>query len=569
MPSSGHMLKSRTGRNNRGQFLILSAVSVAIVMITFASLLASTSVSQVSLTRTNFRQATTEVTLNFRRAVAAAAAEVSKTMDFRASVSRYTNYTSLDEYPEAKLGGYEFITDWQKTILSRYPGLGLNLSTSQPTFQCEWGSSPGYSKASSNISLDILSYGFYGWKSEVFVELNATILNLDAYRTDGRSVSFYIEIFKENGVPVTDLSEATTSVLFQHADSDEFTSSNSLNLTYLGAGYYLAEFSMYSTTIPEGLSEIENNATGLTDDNFIDPYNSTIFCQKIEEVEVEYNASRFEEAYGNLTECRAWIVPNDETTYLLSWIDVVRSQLLPTVRVALQDLRGIVVGAYRTLSTEEDTLGPVTRDLDVSPNPTAGDSSVTLTALVDDRTTGLSNIADAEYFVNSTGESGTGTKMLASDGSFDTAAENVEAQMDVSGWATCNHTIYVHGKDEAGFWGEFSSVTLNVTGTSVMYVESIDMYLIKGFGRFYQAQADVTIVDTGGNPVEDATVHAHWSGAHGHSVQGDTDESGKVSFFSSWRWGNPTFTFTVDNVVKDGYIYDPDLNVETSDTIGP
>jgi len=34
-------------------------------------------------------------------------------------------------------------------------------------------------------------------------------------------------------------------------------------------------------------------------------------------------------------------------------------------------------------------------------------------------------------------------------------------------------------------------------------------------------------------------------------------------------WGRRrlTFTFTVDDVVLEGYVYDPDLNVETSDTI--
>jgi len=41
-----------------------------------------------------------------------------------------------------------------------------------------------------------------------------------------------------------------------------------------------------------------------------------------------------------------------------------------------------------------------------------------------------------------------------------------------------------------------------------------------------------------------------------------------VSFTSSnVKLANATFTFTVDGVVLSGYVYDPNLNVETWDTI--
>ena len=42
-----------------------------------------------------------------------------------------------------------------------------------------------------------------------------------------------------------------------------------------------------------------------------------------------------------------------------------------------------------------------------------------------------------------------------------------------------------------------------------------------------------------------------------------------IIFLAVWIFGSQdrTFTFTVDNVIKDGMNYDPDLNNETSDTV--
>jgi len=585
MPAPKRRPKGKLRRNNRGQFLILSALSIVVIMVTFASLLAYTSVSRMLPARIDFRKVTTEATLNFRRALAASLAEVSKNLDYKASISRYENYTSLDEYPEARLRGYEFMSDWQKTILLSYPGLGLNLSVSQPYFNCEWDSKHSYSLALSNVTLDILAYGFYGWKSKASIELNLTILDLDLNKTDGKTITFYFQLLKENGAPVTDLSKVTTSILFKHTESEEFTLSKSFNLTYLGGGYYLSEFSMYSTTILEGFDEIKNYISqNMTEDDFKPEYKATgkeQLCNMLDQVIGKYNAAQLPEAYANLTEdirpklvpggAGSWIVDNANTTYVLAWIDIVRSQLLPKVRVALQDSRGIVVGAACMLSNiGEDNAGPITRFVDASPNPTMGFSSVTLTAWIDDLTTGLSNIVDAEYFVNEGGKNGNGTPMAPSDGRFDSVSEGVKVVIDVSSWVPGTYAIHVHGKDEAGFWGEFNLITINVTETPIIYILRIEMYLRtepRPFFKLYRAEAVVTIVDSHGKTVEGARVYGHWSGSVSGKMDGTTDENGMISFLSRQRGGRPTFTFTVDNVVKNGCIYNASLNVETSDTI--
>ncbi|MGB7002402.1 MAG: hypothetical protein WBE22_10465 [Halobacteriota archaeon] len=72
-------------------------------------------------------------------------------------------------------------------------------------------------------------------------------------------------------------------------------------------------------------------------------------------------------------------------------------------------------------------------------------------------------IAEAEYFIGSLGVDGTGIPMSASDGAFDSSAERVMARVPIENLATGSHTLYVHGMDSLGNWGNATSVVLDVT----------------------------------------------------------------------------------------------------------
>ena len=101
-----------------------------------------------------------------------------------------------------------------------------------------------------------------------------------------------------------------------------------------------------------------------------------------------------------------------------------------------------------------------------------------------------------------------------------------------------------------------------------MFVYNIDMSGNQK-GANLSATAVVTIHDfPDGNPVEGATVSGAWSGDYNADVSDATNADGQVTFTSGKvKKANATFTFTVNDVVKSGYVYDPGLNEETSDTI--
>jgi hypothetical protein len=121
------------------------------------------------------------------------------------------------------------------------------------------------------------------------------------------------------------------------------------------------------------------------------------------------------------------------------------------------------VGNGNTASTSTDntvtydTTGPVTTNTAVNSATTSSPPTVTAT-----ETDTLSNVAAAEYFIDGVGTNGTGTAMSASDGTFNSGSEGVTATLTAAQFTTLSqgsHTIYVHGKDNAGNWGATQSVS--------------------------------------------------------------------------------------------------------------
>ncbi|NVM46722.1 MAG: S8 family serine peptidase [Candidatus Lokiarchaeota archaeon] len=107
------------------------------------------------------------------------------------------------------------------------------------------------------------------------------------------------------------------------------------------------------------------------------------------------------------------------------------------------------------------------------------------------------------------------------------------------------------------------------TPTNTMHIHSIDVSS-KTAGPNVNAIVEVTILDKSDSPVEGATVSGVWSEATNDIESGVTGTDGKVSFKSN-RVKNPetgtTFTFTVNDVTKSGWIYESSDNTETFDSI--
>jgi hypothetical protein len=116
--------------------------------------------------------------------------------------------------------------------------------------------------------------------------------------------------------------------------------------------------------------------------------------------------------------------------------------------------------------------------------------------------------------------------------------------------------------------GDFTFTTLEQSANPDIYVSNIAMQKSSSFfGLIWSASAAITIKDTDGNVVPNATVYISWSGKASGTNSGATNASGQVTFNSGSYWGNGTFTITVTNVTHATLTYNSALNVETSDSI--
>jgi hypothetical protein len=175
------------------------------------------------------------------------------------------------------------------------------------------------------------------------------------------------------------------------------------------------------------------------------------------------------------------------------------------------------------------------------------------TVVVED--TSLSAVTDASgyYEINNVVE-GTYTVTASAEG-YENANQGVTVSADVQSTA------------------DFALKPLPAPGK--IYVFNIDMAFKKaaaGRNTFYTAVATVTMVYENETPVGGAVVSGHWSGATKDTDSGVTDTKGQISLESK-KVKNPktgtTFTFTVDDVIKAGWIYDSEGFVTSESITAP
>ncbi|UCG91170.1 MAG: Ig-like domain-containing protein [candidate division WOR-3 bacterium] len=113
--------------------------------------------------------------------------------------------------------------------------------------------------------------------------------------------------------------------------------------------------------------------------------------------------------------------------------------------------------------TTKDTIGPVVVAKSVYPDTTAGAHYCNVQATISDSTTGMSVVRGAEVFIDAVGPNGTGQPMRVSDSLWNEVIEDVAQRVDISQLSLGAHQFYLHGYDDANNWGDFDSISIEVT----------------------------------------------------------------------------------------------------------
>ncbi len=270
---------------------------------------------------------------------------------------------------------------------------------------------------------------------------------------------------------------------------------------------------------------------------------------------------------------------------------------------------GLTPGGFTTLTFTWDTSGAsegshtLTASHDFS-DDTAGNNSNSTTVTIQAATNDIAittisapssivqgNVADVDVTVENTGNQDVSTDInvtLSSDldGAIDT--QTISGGLAAGdfilvsfSWDTTNatadidHTLTaLHDFADSNTNNDSRSTLVTVEekpAIPTMHVGDITLYANVwswgGWVTLVQVTVTVPILDSSDVGVNGATIYGSWSGAYNRYVSGSTNNQGKVTFGTNWVFDGGTFTFTVNDVTKTGWIYDSAANIETSNSI--
>ncbi len=208
-----------------------------------------------------------------------------------------------------------------------------------------------------------------------------------------------------------------------------------------------------------------------------------------------------------------------------------------------------------------DNSGPMVSEVDfvIDPkNDNILNAPDTIIALATDN----KGIDAAEYFIDNTGNDGTGIPMILDNPGSDTTY--IRAYFDINAISEGHHTVYVHAKDSTGIWGDYASLEFVVDVTP----PSIDKVTVTYPEGQTEARAGQTITITALvkdriTSVDPATVILNAEningdtavlmvddGTGGDKVAGDNVYTARVEITNT-QTGTFTFTVSASDIVPN------------------
>jgi hypothetical protein len=208
----------KVNRRKGGQFIVLVALIISIVVLSVVSLVMQTVNLRQSFRYEPYKEVTEDISASFRNALAFALANM-------------TNYLNGSTDPnalnKARADVYRYLSKWKQAALLAYADLGLQLDFTTPldpdsgyVLQGEkvdsngnlipawkiynltnvyWDKSMSCSASYATLSINLTEYGFYGWKKDILVAVNATLHPGQIQNSTGRVPADIILVLDASG----------------------------------------------------------------------------------------------------------------------------------------------------------------------------------------------------------------------------------------------------------------------------------------------------------------------------------------------------------------------------------
>ena len=222
-------------RNNRGQFVIITALIISILTLSLAFSIYEINLHRQIMQYRPINEFLLGTTSDLERALAH-------------SLSKYSK-AFLNETPTPN--DSQFMKNWTESMLTSFASYGIRMKEPLlPTWDCHWNGTTTYSLAAVTYNIDVDSYGFKGWMGRSCKYVQLRIFRESIY-TNSTTTSFKFQlkestINEDATVPIPGLPQNPDPLFFKvgnYTPGQPFNkTATEVSLQYYGNGNYSVTF---------------------------------------------------------------------------------------------------------------------------------------------------------------------------------------------------------------------------------------------------------------------------------------------------------------------------------------
>ena len=222
-------------RNNRGQFVIITALIISILTLSLAFSIYEINLHRQIMQYRPINEFLLGTTSDLERALAHSLSKYSKAI--------------LDQTPTPN--DSQFMKNWTESMLTSFASYGIRMKEPLlPTWDCHWNGTTTYSLAAVTYNIDVDSYGFKGWMGRSCKYVQLRIFRESIY-TNSTTTSFKFQlkestINEDATIPISGLPQNPDPLFFKvgnYTPGQPFNkTATEVSLQYYGNGNYTVTF---------------------------------------------------------------------------------------------------------------------------------------------------------------------------------------------------------------------------------------------------------------------------------------------------------------------------------------
>lgn len=234
----------KNGVSRAGQFIVITAIIIGMVVMSTAILIYETQVYEQHFRYHPYQDVTIDLENDVKRALACSLAN--------ATIRYNKTWAPLGALPKWDSTGFDngernarqYMQQWRLTAINAFAGLGANLvvsNASRNLVNMTWAKKDSMSSANATIMVNMTTIGMFSWQRNISVALRVTV-NMSSITSSGSCTNLTFRALEDNQQIVNDLPNTSIKVSFYDTVSGKWKNASVNFCDYYGNGVYSIEF---------------------------------------------------------------------------------------------------------------------------------------------------------------------------------------------------------------------------------------------------------------------------------------------------------------------------------------